>query len=134
MTHADSTTQISDYNPDGTLADTIDGLGAKTSYGYTGNSMWTYDTFGETTAQTQGSGASVGYGYDNGGNLTSITYPGQTPPVQRGYDDAERLHSVTVWNNNQTVFGYDADSQVRATQYPNGTTVISLVWRCRADV
>ncbi|WP_091314074.1 RHS repeat-associated core domain-containing protein [Amycolatopsis tolypomycina] len=200
VTQADGTTRISDLNPDGTLADTVDGLGAKTQYGYdgqgrrnsrtdpdhrvtsthldpagraltvtdaagrvttmgydaagllksvsysdgvtpgatyaydpvgrrrtmtdgTGTSTWTYDTFGELTAQTQGSGAAVGYGYDNAGNQTSITYPGQATPVLRTFDDAGRLKTVTDWNGNQTVFGYDNDGKVRTTQYPDGDTV-----------
>jgi RHS repeat-associated protein len=71
----------------------------------------------------QGSGATVGYGYDNAGNQTSITCPGQTTSVIQTFDDAERLKTVTDWNSNQTVFGYDSDGLVKTTQYPNGTAV-----------
>ncbi|MGW5722059.1 RHS repeat-associated core domain-containing protein [Amycolatopsis sp. NPDC003865] len=200
VTQADGTTQITDHNPDGTVADTIDGLNAKTTYGYdgqgrknsrtdadngttgthldpagralsttdpagrvvtigydaagqpktvsysdgvtpgvtygydpaghrvsmtdgTGTSAWTYDTFGEITSQKQGSGAVVGYGYDDNGNLTSITYPGQTTPVVRTFDDAERLKTVTDWNAAKTTFGYDNDNAVKTTSYPDGITV-----------
>ena len=89
----------------------------------TGTTTWTYNTFGEVTAQKQGSGATTGYGYDDNGNLASITYPGQGTPVARTYDDAERLKTVTDWNSNTTTFGYDGDGGVRTTAYPNGTTV-----------
>jgi len=89
----------------------------------TGTSTWTYNTFSEVTAQTQGSGAAAGYGYDNAGNQTSITYPGQTTAVIQTFDDAERLKTVTDWNNNQTMFGYDNDGKVHTTQFPDGVTV-----------
>jgi RHS repeat-associated protein len=102
------------YDPAGHRVSMTDG---------TGTSTWTYDTFGEVTAQTQGSGAAVGYGYDANGNRNSITYPGQTTPVVRTFDDAERLKTVTDWNSNKTTFGYDGNGAVKTTAYPNGTTV-----------
>jgi RHS repeat-associated protein len=112
-----------------------DGVTPKATYGYdpggrrvsmtdgTGTSSWTYNTFGEVTAQTQGSGASVSYGYDNNGNQKSITYPGQSIAVAQTFDDANRLATVTDWNGNKTTFGYNLDSQLLTTSYPNGTTV-----------
>ena len=102
------------YDPAGHRASMTDG---------TGTSTWTYNTFGEVTVQKQGSGATVGYGYDDNGNLTSITYPGQTTPAVRTFDDAERLKTVTDWNTNKTTFGYDNDGAVKTTAYPNGSTV-----------
>lgn len=102
------------YDPSGRKIGMTDG---------TGTSTWTYDSFGEVVAQTQGAGAAVGYGYDNDGNQTSITYPGQATAVLRAFDDAERLKTVTDWNANKTTFGYDNDGGVKTTAYPNGTTV-----------
>ena len=40
----------------------------------------------------------------------------------RAFDDAGRLWKVTDWLANQTVFGYDADSNLTSQAYPNGTT------------
>jgi YD repeat-containing protein len=59
----------------------------------------------------------VSYGYDNSGNQTSITYPGQSIAVARTFDTANRLASVTDWNGNKTSFGYNANSQVLTTSY-----------------
>jgi RHS repeat-associated protein len=116
VTYSDGTTPnvTYGYDPDGHRVAMTDGTGA---------SAWTYNTFGEVTAQTQGSGAAVGYGYDNNGNKTSITYPGQTTPATQTYDDAERLKTVTDWSGNKTVFGYDNDGATKTEAYPNGTTV-----------
>ncbi|HET6710855.1 RHS repeat-associated core domain-containing protein [Amycolatopsis sp.] len=112
-----------------------DGVTPNVTYGYdpaghrvsmtdgTGTTTWTYDAFGEIKSQVQGSGTTVGYGYDDYGNRTSITYPGQATPVVRTFDDAERLKTVTDWNNNSTTFGYDNDGAVKTVTYPNGTTV-----------
>lgn len=102
------------YDPAGHRTSMTDG---------TGTTTWTYDVFGEVTAQVQGSGAKVAYGYDDNGNRTSILYPGQTTPVAQTFDDAERLATVTDWNGNKTTFGYDGDSALKTTAYPNGTTV-----------
>ena len=89
----------------------------------TGTTTWTYDPFGEVTNETNGSGAAVGYAYDNNGNLTSLTYPGQSTPVSQTYDKANRLASVTDWNSNTTHFGYDQDGNLSTTGYPDGDTV-----------
>ncbi|MBP2326973.1 RHS repeat-associated protein [Kibdelosporangium banguiense] len=102
------------YDPAGRRVSMTDG---------TGTSTWTFNTFGEVITQTQGSGATAGYGYDDNGNQTSITYPGQTTAVVRTFDDAERLKTVTDWNSNKTTFGYDNAGAAKTTAYPNGTTV-----------
>lgn len=102
------------YDPAGRRTSMTDG---------TGTSIWTYNTFGEVTARKQGSGTTVEYGYDDAGNQTAITYPGQATPVTRTFDDAERLKTVKDTNTNQTVFSYDSDGALKSTAYPNGTTV-----------
>ncbi|MFD3498976.1 RHS repeat-associated core domain-containing protein [Streptomyces sp. NPDC058678] len=103
-----------DYDPAGHRTLMADG---------TGTSTWTYDAFGDLTAQTDGAGNSVGYGYDAGGNTTSLTYPGSTGhTVTRTYDKADRLTGVQDGNGRTTTFGYTADSAWNSTTYPNGTT------------
>ncbi|MEV8443248.1 colicin E3/pyocin S6 family cytotoxin, partial [Actinosynnema sp. NPDC051121] len=90
----------------------------------TGTTTWDADAFGGITGITRGSGAHVGYTYDNNGNILTIAYPGgTTQTVTRTFDKANRLKTVTDWNNNTTTFGYGADSELRTTQYPNGTTI-----------
>jgi YD repeat-containing protein len=66
----------------------------KTMTDGTGTSTWTYNTFGQVIVQTQGSGAAVGYDYDNAGNQKSITYPGQTTPVIQTFDDEQCLRPL----------------------------------------
>ncbi|WP_433298897.1 RHS repeat-associated core domain-containing protein [Actinoplanes sp. CA-030573] len=102
------------YDPTGRMISRTDG---------TGTSTWKYDVFGDLVAQTQGSGATVTYGYDNGGNQTSILYPGQTKAVARTFDDDGRLATVTDPAGNKTSFGYTKTGLVQTTAYPNGVTV-----------
>ncbi len=116
ITYSDTSTPkaVYAYDPVGRRISLVDG---------TGTSTWTYDTFGEVVAQKQGSGAVVGYGYDENGDRTSVTYPGRSTPLTRTFDDASRLATVTDWNGNKTAFGYNADSHLLTTSYPNGTTL-----------
>jgi RHS repeat-associated protein len=90
------------------------------------NSAWTWDSLGRLTASSDGTSGAVAYGYDLAGNNTSITYPGGVGhTVQRGFDDASRLASVTDWNGNQTTFTPDPDSNLTATNFAGGTQVDS---------
>jgi len=45
--------------------------------------------------QVQGAGATVSYSYDNDGNQTSTTYPGQTTAMIRTFDNADRLATAS---------------------------------------
>jgi RHS repeat-associated protein len=87
----------------------------------TGTTTYTWDSLSRLTSSTDGSDATVGYGWDIGGHNTSITYPGGGT-VTRGHDDAGRLTSVTDWLTNTTTFGYDANSNATTRTLPNGTT------------
>ncbi|NYE95609.1 RHS repeat-associated protein [Psychromicrobium silvestre] len=91
----------------------------------TGTSSWAYDNYGELTSHTNGAGARVAYGYDDGGNQTSVTYPGQATAVLETYDDASRLATVTDFAGNKSSYSYNENSQVKSLSYPNGTTVNS---------
>ena len=101
------------YDADGRTTAMTDGTGA---------SSWTYDAFGQLTSATTPAGT-VGYTYDPVGNTTSISYPGQTTPVARGFDAADRLTSVKDFAGNSTTFGYDHDSAIATTSYPGGSVV-----------
>lgn len=116
ITYSDSATHgvTLSYDADGRRVGMTDG---------TGTSSWAFDAFGELVSAKDGSGATVGYGYDNVGNLTSLTYPGQTTPVARGFDAADRLTSVKDFAGASTTFAYDHDSALTGTTYPSGSTV-----------
>ncbi|MCA1831305.1 MAG: RHS repeat-associated core domain-containing protein [Actinomycetota bacterium] len=88
----------------------------------TGTSTWAWNTLHRLTSSTNGAGQIVGYGYDLGGRMTTITYPGATGSVIRTYDAANRLASVKDWANRQTNFAYDADSNLLTQGYPNTST------------
>jgi RHS repeat-associated protein len=88
----------------------------------TGFASYIYDPFGELTSAINGASQTVGYGYDAGGNTTSVTYPlpasatwANTPTVAYGYDHAGTLTSVTDFNSHQITITPNADS-LPATQ------------------
>jgi YD repeat-containing protein len=68
----------------------------------TGTTTNNWDSLGRLTSSTNGAGATVGYGYDLAGRITSITYPGTTGIVKRGYDEAGHLTDVTDWAGHTT--------------------------------
>jgi RHS repeat-associated protein len=91
----------------------------------TGTTTYTVDSLHRLTQQSNGAHSTVAYGHDLRGHVTSITYPGQTKPLVRTYDDAGRLRTVTDWlgtTGNTTTYNYDADSNLMSQVYPNGTT------------
>ncbi|MFC1429610.1 RHS repeat-associated core domain-containing protein [Streptacidiphilus sp. N1-3] len=102
------------YDPAGRKTSMTDG---------TGTTSYTYDAFGELTQKITGAGAVVAYGFDNGGNLVSMTYPGETTAVARGFDADNRLASITDTSGKKTAFGYSADGVLASTTYPDGDVV-----------
>lgn len=93
----------------------------------TGTSTWAFDEFGEITKHTNGAGSTIGYGYDQAGNLASESYPGWNGAVTRNYDDSERLSTVADMSGNTTTIGYTLDGQINKLAYPNGTAVINTL-------
>jgi len=117
----------------------------------TGRSTWDYDSLGRMVASTNARGQTslgrmvastnargqtLGYGYDQGDQLTSLDYPdaltalnkttgaGGDPVatgVRRGYDADGHLTSVADWLDHTTRFGYDADGNLQRTERPNAT-------------
>ena len=117
ITYSDGTTPAVAYayNADGERTQMTDG---------TGTTSYTYDGDGRLTSETNGAGATVAYGYDPAGNLTSITYP-SGKVVTRTYNGANELASVTDWNGETTSFSYDPSGNLVSTTYPNGDVVSS---------
>jgi RHS repeat-associated protein len=86
----------------------------------TGTSTYNFDSLNRLTQSKNGAGQTVGYGYDLGGNPTSLTYPnGQI--VSRGFDAAGRLTSVADWLGHSSTFSYDANGNPVTETYPNTT-------------
>jgi RHS repeat-associated protein len=107
------------------ITETYDADGRRTSMtDASGKSTWSHDSLGRVTSTTNGAGATIGYGYDAGGDVTSITYPGSTGTVKRAFDPAGRLESVTDWKGNTTTFQYDAEGNLgKDTDPTTGTAV-----------
>jgi RHS repeat-associated protein len=102
------------YDPNGLVLSTVDGPGRRT---------WTYNAFGEVTAETAATGSVVGYDYDADGNVTAIKYPSAPVAVVRTFDRDDRLVTVKDWNSRTTTFGYDVDGNHVTSIYPNGTSI-----------
>ena len=89
-------------------------------------SSYAYDSLGRMTGTTNGAGRTVSYGYDLGGNRTSISYS-PTQVVTRAFDDASELTGVTDWAGHTSTFSYDADGNDLSTGYANGVTEATTV-------
>lgn len=106
-----------------------DAAGRRTSVTTTaGTSTFAWDTAGRLRSSTE-SGETIAYRWDAASNLTKIAYPGgncdaATPVkcVVRGFDPANRLTSVTDWNNQTTTFHPDQHGNYDQITYPAGTT------------
>ena len=114
ISYSDGTTPdvAETYDADGDRVKLTDGSGTST---------FIYDSLGRITSATNGAGATVLYGYDPAGHLTTLTYP-NGKNVTRTYDAAGNLTSVTDWLGHTTHFGYDADSELSEEQYPGDVT------------
>jgi YD repeat-containing protein len=64
----------------------------------TGTSTWSFDSLGRLVSTTDGAGATTGYGYDDEGNQTSISYPDSLGTVTKTYDAQGREESMEDWD------------------------------------
>ncbi len=101
-----------EYNGDNSRTKMVDGSGTTT---------YEYDQLDRLTATKDGHGNTAGYEYDLANEQTKITYP-NGKAIEREYDNAGRLKKVTDWLKNATSFKYDADSNLKATVFPTGTS------------
>jgi RHS repeat-associated protein len=103
----------------------------------TGITSYIYDGDGRLVSLVNGAGAKVTYGYDDDNNVACIGYPGATTScahsgntsgtnlVNRTYDGAGELATVTDWLGDETTFSYDKDSNLTGVAYPDGDSVAS---------
>jgi RHS repeat-associated protein len=87
----------------------------------TGTSKYAYDQLDRLTEAKDGHGDVSSYEYDLANEKTKITYP-NGKAVARAFDNVARLKSVTDWSEHTTKFAYDADSNLKSTAFPSGTT------------
>ena len=120
---------------------TYDGIKrTKTQTDGVGSITWIYDGEGNATDVVEASGSThrvfdelsriksctdiqgntVGYGYDNERNITSITYPGGKA-VTYTYDGSNRLKTVTDWAGRLTTYYYDIAGRLDHVVRPNNT-------------
>ncbi len=120
-----------DHDARGRLQMRSDGVGSVT-YTYDGNDNLrtvvqggvtierTYDALNRVQTYSDGRGHTVGYGYDNNGNPTTLTYePGKA--VTYVYDDRNRLTEIHDWTGRATYLTYDGPGRLLTTTRPNNT-------------
>lgn len=97
-----------------------------------GTSSWVRDSLHRMVSYTNGNGAQVQWAYNLRNLPTTITYPGSLS-VTRGYDNVGRWTSVQDWNSNTTSFGYDADSNLTTETFPSTSAVVDTFTFNAAD-
>lgn len=88
------------------------------------NIQRSYDALNRVISCTDapnGANLTVGYSYDPEGNLSQITYPGETKPVTYTYDGSNRLIQVKDWDGRITTYTYDAAGRLQNVTRPNNT-------------
>ena len=122
--------RISSYtSPEGTVSFDYDDNGnawrVRDSHG---NITRTFDVLNRVTSYTDTYGNTIGYEYDEVGDLRKLTYPDNTY-VSYEYDENHNLKKVTDWASRVTEYGYDKNNRVTSVIKPNGTTVTTTYER-----
>jgi RHS repeat-associated protein len=111
------------YNAEGWLTKRVDPSGT-TNYTYdaqgraltmdtpTGDTSYTWDGNGNLASYTDG-GGTTSYRYDAANNVDALAEPGGSCPTTVAFPNSTQC----------TTFGYDADNNRTATNYPNGQTI-----------
>jgi RHS repeat-associated protein len=116
-----TSTLYSDATPDVTGID-YDNLGRRTKAFIGGvEETWGWNDLSQLNSHKDANTDTTSYSWDKTGNLTHITYPGQTTPVARVFDDAGRMTSSTDWSGRTITFGPDADSNWTSTTFPGSS-------------
>ena len=99
-----------------------DGL-RETMVDSTGTTSYTYDGLRRLSTVQNGAGSTVGYGYDNDGDVTSIAYPGSGHTLTRTYDAADRMSTSQDWLSSTVNFSYDPDGNLQQSAFPGSTSI-----------
>ena len=73
-----------------------------------------------TRSYTNGSGETFGYAHDANGNQTLLTLP-DTKTITYGYDNRDRLETITDWANRVTTLTWDDANRLKSVTRPNNT-------------
>jgi RHS repeat-associated protein len=107
ITYSDGTPSVSySYDADGEITSVTDGTGTR-SVAYNGAGQLTTD-------------GGFSYGYDPAGNVTSRTYP-DGAQVSYGYDNDGQVSTLTT-GSATTTYSYDPAGNLIGTAEPNGVT------------
>jgi YD repeat-containing protein len=90
------------------------------AYGQSRKTVRLYDPLGRLITYTDEAGNTIGYAYDQAGDLTQLTYP-DGKVVCYSYDANNRLFTVTDWASRTTTYSYDDKGRLVRTIYPNNT-------------
>lgn len=80
----------------------------------------TYDALDRMTSYTDAKGNTVGYEYDDAGNLSALVYP-DGKRVSYTYDANNRLTRITDWADRRTNYTWNSNSRLTRVEFPNGT-------------
>lgn len=114
-----SNTTTNTYNSDGDLLTRTDPRGNEY--------VWTYNSKDQPLTYTDPSSVTTTYGYDNNGNLTSVSTPlggsGDDQVTRYHYEDSDHpgdVTSTTDPDGKTTTYGYDSYGQRTSVTDPNG--------------
>ena len=100
-----------------------------------GSSSYNYDPFSELTSVTNGAGKTVSYTYDALGDQTSVTYPlgsgatwASSQTVADGYDEAGNLTSVSDFDGNASPITNTADGLPSSVALGGSGTTLSTTY------
>lgn len=129
-----------DHNSDGTVSDSIDANGNKTTYRYTGGNLTEidppdlthqakttigYDNLSRPVKVIDGKGQEQDYGYDALDRLTSVTYKsssGQTVASIAYVYDNDGNQTKRIGSSGTTTYGYDGLNRITSESFPDGSS------------
>jgi RHS repeat-associated protein len=105
----------------------------KTATGPNGTTTFAYTTLGQLKSSSDPFGKTVGYEYDQVGNLAKIIYP-DTKAVTYAYNSRNLLETVTDWKSRTTTYTYSDAGRITRVTYPSSAYVEYLYdayWRLK---
>ena len=85
----------------------------------------TFDALNRVTSYTDTYGNTIGYEYDEVGNLKKLIYPDNTEVIY-SYDANRNLVQVTDWCGRVTTYSYDVNNKVIGATKPDGSITTIL--------
>lgn len=119
---------VSTTPPDasGLVEQVLDGNGNRlqTNVGGTAQITRSFDALNRMTSRTNAAQSdTVAYSFTPSGAIATLLYPGLTTPVNYGYDNLNRLRTVTDWAGRATQYTYAANGVLATGVFPNNVAV-----------